>query len=246
MLGIVNSIKIINTIENWQDYFRWLVFLPPKDDFIKLRNGIKYKVRKHDSDKWVVDELWVHGIYNSRGFEIGKNDTVIDIGAHIGVFSVFAGSQAKEVIAFEPFHESYELLKENLELNNIANVKTVNLGVSEKREKCRIYLEENNSCCNSICKKSDKFTEIRCITLEDVFRDYKIKHCNYLKMDCEGSEYGILLNTPDKILKRIDRIVLEYHDGFVEGYSHEDLQGFFEKKGFDVILKPPMMYISRK
>ncbi len=248
MRQIVNGIKIINAVENWHDYFRWLIFRPSKDDFIKLRNGIKYKIRKHDSDKWVVSEVWAQDIYRVGGFEIKEDDTVIDIGAHIGIFSVQAGSQAKRIIAFEPFRENYDILRKNILLNNIKNITTVNLGVSGKRGKRRIYFDKTNSSCNSICIKSDNSAEIRCITLEDVFRNYKINRCNYLKIDCEGAEYEILFNTPDKIFERIDRIALEYHDDFMESeYTYKDLQKFLEKKGFAVSLKPVrMMYAIKK
>jgi len=250
MTKLIDGLKIMNTVENLQDYFRWLVFLPPKDDFIKLRNGIKYKIRKDDSDRWVVGEVWAHRIYSADGFEIREDDTIIDIGAHIGVFSVFAGSQAKKgrIIAFEPFRESYEILRENLLLNNIRNTITANLGVAGKRKKCRIYFDKRNSSCNSTCIKSDNSAEIRCITLEDIFRDYKIERCNYLKIDCEGSEYDILFNTPDRIFERIDKIALEYHDDFIESeYTYKDLRELLEKKGFAVTLKPiRMMYAVKK
>jgi hypothetical protein len=60
-------------------------------------------------------------------------------------------------------------------------------------------------------------------------------------MDCEGAEYPILLNTPDELLKKIDRIVLEYHDN-VTDYTHQDLKKFLSEGGYKVKITPNFVH----
>ncbi len=242
---ILNAFRIIAGVENWGEYARWYFKMPPKDDVIRLRNGIKNKIRnKDDMDRWVVNEIWIHKLYTPPGFEIKKDDTVIDIGGHIGTFSMFAASRAKngKIFSFEPFPESYEILKENIALNKITNVETMNVGIAKEKGIQRIYIDEKGSCCNSMYVKKEKSIDIPCITLQDIFNNYKIERCDFLKIDCEGGEYDIILTTPDEIFKRIEKISLEYHDQLVEKYNVGMLKEFLEKKGFKITVKKPMLY----
>ncbi len=242
---IVNTIKTIQKVENWQEYAYCMLGMRPKNDFIKLRNGIIYKLKKEDTSRWMVLEVAVRDAYFPKGFEINENDTVIDIGAHIGSFSILAAKKAKRVISFEPFENTYALLEENMKLNGISNMEAVNIGVSGKKETIKLYFEENDSCRNGAFVEKENSVDIKCTTLREIFGKYRIERCNFLKMDCEGSEYGILLNAPDEILEKIDKIVMEYHDGFIDGLSHEDLRKFLEGRGFAVTVNPPYMYALR-
>ena len=64
---IVLVLKVIATIRNWQEYAFLILGLPPRDDFIRLRNGISYKIRKNDVDKLVIGEVWAAGNYTQIG-----------------------------------------------------------------------------------------------------------------------------------------------------------------------------------
>jgi FkbM family methyltransferase len=54
-------------------------------------------------------------------------------------------------------------------------------------------------------------TNIKLLTLEQLFAETTTDYCDLLKMDCEGAEYDILLTAPDSVLRRIRAIVCEYH-----------------------------------
>ena len=65
---------------------------------------------------------------------------------------------------------------------------------------------------------------IACRTLEAVLDQFRIEALDLLKMDIEGSEYETLLSTPPRVLRRIKRINLEYHEVAAHlGYSKEQL-----------------------
>ena len=59
---------------------------------------------------------------------------------------------------------------------------------------------------------------------------------DFLKMDCEGAEYDILLNASDKTLGKIKKIAISTHD--VEKYNGQILADFLVKKGFKVWFAP--------
>lgn len=165
-------------------------------------------------------------INNNQNYSLKPDDIVIDIGANVGLFTVYAAKLAPKgkVYSFEPVKGNFERLQSHVELNGIKNVVTVNKAVSDKNKKTKIYLIEKNSGGHSINKNKFKIhnekvfstEQIECISLKEVFDKYKIRHCSFLKLDCEGEEYKILTKLPESYLNKIDKISLEYHPSVVD------------------------------
>jgi len=141
-----------------------------------------------------------------------KNDTVIDIGAHIGVFSLLASkyvSQGK-IYAFEPFGKNYDMLVKNVKINHLDKIiKYENVGIG-KRGVRRLYINPHNSGAHSLFLRKSKYSKVKIIPLSNVFKKYQIQKCDLLKIDCEGAEKEILLELPKKYLKKINKIIIEY------------------------------------
>jgi FkbM family methyltransferase len=200
---------------------------------------LKFKVETTTDEKRVL-EMWAIRDYFKKRLVIQNKDIVIDIGAHIGTFTVYAAKLAKEgmVYSFEPHPENIRLLKENCELNNLKNVKLFRYGVCGKRRKVKLFIDENYTGRHSLYKKSQKFIFIECITLKEIFDANEIGHCNFLKLDCEGAEYDILFNTPQDYFDKIDKIVLEYHDYLHQERIWPQLARFLHQRGFKIIIDP--------
>src|SRR2546425_2193800 len=78
---------------------------------VELRNGIRFAVRGASSDFAVIDEIFIHSVYE-RGLEaIEFGHDVIDIGSHAGMFAVAAAVRGARVVCFEPLPDNFELLK---------------------------------------------------------------------------------------------------------------------------------------
>ena len=136
---------------------------------------------------------------------INEGDTVFDVGANIGCFSVpFAkkvGSNGK-VYAFEPQPFINKLLKKNIQENNLDNVKIIDDGLGAKNQTLKlddfdyttignfggISLSGRNNL-NYAQKKTDKKHRVRVRTLNE-FID--LQQCNFLKIDVEGHELECL------------------------------------------------------
>ena len=143
----------------------------------------------------------------------GDNALIIDIGAHIGGFCVLEGSRKPEakIIAYEPFFENFQILEKNIRLNNLTNIISIMTAVASEISTRKFYMNPINTSAHSLNKKSDKSTEVPCITLDAIILDNQIERCSLLKMDTEGAEYEIILNASDETLKKIDNIIMEYH-----------------------------------
>ena len=60
--------------------------------------------------------------------------TIIDIGAHHGIFSIFAASKGYNLLSFEPNPINFSILKKNLSENNDLDIQLFNQAVSKKSE----------------------------------------------------------------------------------------------------------------
>jgi FkbM family methyltransferase len=245
-------IQIVLLVKNW------LPFLADYCGLIKtgkvkcfLRNGVKFLMRTKSKDKSVILEVWVDKCYNPPGFEIHENDLVVDVRAHIGSFSIYAARLAKQglVYSIEPVSDNFELLERNAELNGITNIVPVNKAITESSGQREIFVQLEDTTMHSFYnpKGEARKTLVRTTTLEDFIRDYSIDKIDFLKMDCEGSEYEIFMGCPNEILDKIERISMESHP--MSGNRNQKMMAtYLERRGFKVILNPKIgtLYAFRR
>lgn len=177
---------------------------------LETKKRVKMKIRSGSTDVHVVTEIF---LMNEYALDSVPDDSIIlDIGAHIGLFAIYACAQNKKfkVFCFEPMKENFDLLKDNIEINGYNDsVVCINAGLAGGSGKRSIFVH-NDMAAHSMVKKSSRSTMIDTITMKDVFDVYGITQCGYLKMDCEGAEYEILAALPDEYLDRISSIKIEY------------------------------------
>jgi FkbM family methyltransferase len=202
-----------------------------------LINGTKVFVRAKTADRMIFKEIFIEEIYNKHNIEIEDGDTVVDIGANIGIFSIYASSKVSrgKVFSFEPFEENYKILCKQIQSNNLINVFPYNLGVSSITGEQTLYLSPTNTGGHSI--KFDQGASsvlIKTITLSEFCKSNNIPRIDFLKIDCEGSEFEILEESPH-ILDRVKKLVMECHP--YKNKSVEDMIELLEKHHFKVIVE---------
>lgn len=205
---------------------------------IKKMGNIKIAYRKGTPDENVIAESFELDLFISNVPEyIPKpDDVIIDIGAHIGAFSVLAATMAikGKVYALEPCADSYKYLQYNVELNKLRNVFTHKLALSDKRGKTRLFYDlENGNWGHSITKSfSDLGEDVSTLTFNEFLCENHIEHCNFCKINCEGAEFNIILNTPKDILQKINVLLICYHSDLVENYNETNLCEHLENSNF--------------
>lgn len=213
----MNKIQLIRkarkTFSNWQTligvYFKTI---KEKNIILETKNNIKIKIRTNSTDIMQLGTVWLTEDYKMPGFSINKEDIVIDIGAHIGLFSLFASQYCKngKIFSYEPIKENYNLLKENIEVNKIENIISFNSAVSKQTNKLKIFINSDDSA-HSIFESEKNFIEVDSTTIKSIFDKNKIKNCNLLKFDCEGAEYQIIESIPKEYFFKIEKMIIEYH-----------------------------------
>ena len=187
----------------------------------KTTNGTIFNLRRNTFDSGVIIESWWLKSYTRHLKNIQNDAVIIDIGSHIGAFSLFAATKytKSHIFAFEPSIENFALLNKNIEVNNLEKrIKTFNLAVTDGIKKT-IMLNEHPSNLGmhsvvfdyNLGAKEQRY-EVPTISLDRIFSENKIKKCDLLKLDCEGAEYSILFAASKNTLEKINNIVMEYDD----------------------------------
>ncbi len=171
-----------------------------------LNNKVKFELET-EADFSVFEEVFKDREYKVVDDLIKKAKTILDIGAHIGCFSVYAGmlNTTVHVLAFEPDTRNFTLLKKNLELNGVRNVKAKNVAVSADGKVRDFYLNVDSH--NHSFFGEGNVVKVNCKKFADILAP--LGHCDFVKMDCEGAEFEILLGLED--FSSIGAIFLEYH-----------------------------------
>jgi len=216
------------------NFFFYLSQKQVKKDVFQITKNIKFKIRPNTIDPFVVVDNFYLKEYLKES-EIKPTDIIVDIGSHIGSFSVFCSQYAKKVISYEASPLNYKLFVENIRLNSIKNIDAHNIAVYSKKCKINFFHDKENTGGNSLFLKNQKQKmQINAIPLSQIIIDRKLNKIDFLKMDIEGAEYDVLLNTPKKYLNKISKIALEYHDYLPTNHNVQELKNFLEKNGFEV------------
>lgn len=204
---------------------------------LKLRNGLNLNVNKNQGDLTTLFEVFIDEDYNF-GNRDNRKINIIDIGANVGFFSLYIAKKYPDsrIFSFEPFPDTFLRLNEHIKLNNINNIKTYNIAVSDFDGKSKFYSFEWSGCNTLIDGEFDesqsKVTEVNCVKFEKLRELTSAGKFDFAKIDCEGSEYPMLLNSSEESIKAVKKYIIEVHNS--ENYSKEDLVIKFRSLGYTV------------
>lgn len=206
-------IEAIKVIRNWHSYvFTYLGWIKSEHVILETRTGFKIKLRVNSTDLMAFTHVWLLREYDKPGFKINSDDTIIDVGAHIGLFALYASQFCKQgkIFCFEPVKENFDILLANLQLNKLTNVKPFNIAVSQKIGEVKIYLNDDESG-HSMFVPGTKYITIKSVSLKDIIDSNNLERCDFIKLDCEGVEYEIIDSLPNDYFNKIKKMCIEYH-----------------------------------
>jgi FkbM family methyltransferase len=170
----------------------------------------------------MIKEIFITQVYENKEVKIKPEDIVLDCGANIGIFSVFAAKKAKMVYAFEPSEDEITSLYENKTLNNCNNIKIIPKAVLDISKNAKLCLVENVShfivspgITYSVLKDNidEKMVSIKTISIDEFLKEENLKRIDFIKMDIEGSEEKALLGAKETLRKFKPKLAITiYHN----------------------------------
>jgi FkbM family methyltransferase len=245
-------VKLIKDIRDWMGLRGRIVSpwrfvrtrrraLPRATCEVRFRDGAVLTLRTATADRKLFISIFARDEYGLSSLESQGADTIIDIGAHVGIFAARVAPFAKRVLSYEPVSATFQLLVENL--RNVRNVTATQKAVTDRRGTADIHVFEEPSS-NSIFPPQPhgaaRTVAVDTVSLADVVEEHSVERCDLLKLDCEGSEYPLIFGAPRALWQRIDRVAMEYHAvaGAPVSWSGEGLAAYLEEVGHAVELRP--------
>ncbi len=175
-------------------------------------------------------DTWYHRSY-TQYFAVPADSVVVDIGANVGVFSLFAARRARVVYALEPASSNFECLVKNT--SKVPSIVPLKYACAASDGSATLDLSASPVAFSLKTSSSSATQEtVEVISLGKLFERYKIERCDFLKLDCEGAEFEIIWESDPALLKRVSRIVMEYHDHLSTQYTHVELLEKLKSLGY--------------
>ncbi len=201
----------------------------------------------------------IESSYGIADISFEPGDVVLDLGAHVGVVSIYIASHhpGVTVYAFEPVAANFERLRRNVEANGVeGNVVCVNVAVTGDGRDLALVgnLAHNSGGATAFGPSAGRAgptatgtgdrekARVESMTLQEIFDEYVGPgRCKLLKIDVEGAEYEILQADPE-LLDRVDYLSAEFHTNNVleaQGCDPDELKAFCA-----VHIEPEHLYTS--
>lgn len=207
--------------------------------------GIRMKV---DTSKSMGAAIYWRGAHDWApvfAFEkcIKPGDTVIDIGANQGEYSLIAARKTGntgKVLAFEPMKSLYGQLQENIALNKSfeGRITAIPIGLSEQAGVLDLYGKAgSNEGVNTLYPTAEHTVKIESIqldTLDQQLQNLGITKVDVIKIDVEGAELQVLKGAQKTLRQYLPTLLLEINreSCLAAGYSPEEMLEYLEAFGY--------------
>ncbi len=228
------------------------------DDTVRLLSfpdGVRCLTRVDQSETELIsNQIFAKQEYLAHGLSFQNCSVVFDVGASIGLFTVFAKMQSSGAVAyaFEPIREAYEVFLRNVQLHGLDRVNAYHCAVGSKAQAERSFTFYPNMAGNSTANAAVKAPQRkvmndlfgteetdRCFqsqpriarveTLSAVIDRYGITRIDYLKIDVEGDELAVLQGLRDEHAAMIRQVAVEVHSEPLA----RDVTAYLERHGFE-------------
>ena len=197
---------------------------------VQLRSGLQLECRLNEV--FNVLEVFAFGAYDLPSVDRYSVRTVIDIGANIGAATLWFSQKfpLAHVLAVEPGSQTASRLKANIHRNGLSNRVEVITAAVGAQEGAGSLIPGYSSALSHLDPSGRTGEVVSVITLEGLFARVQDGEIDLVKLDCEGSEYEIILGVTPGVIARVRNLVAEYHG--VEGHSPVELAYKLQRDGF--------------
>jgi FkbM family methyltransferase len=213
------------------------------------------------SQRFMLNDLTAGQLYESEtsqflGAVLGQGDTFIDVGAHVGYFSMLGAAlvgPAGRVISFEPDTSNYAHLLEHVERNAAAQVLPVPMAVGSEPRVAEFFVNDDNDGghglwnvgshpFNARTREAPRTRKVFLTTLDEFVGSGGSRRVKAIKIDAEGSELAVLAgarmlleqHAVPFIVAEINRFALT-----AMGTSEAALRGFMTMLGYETYVFQP-------
>jgi FkbM family methyltransferase len=191
---------------------------------IELQNGFTIHHRQSDHALMAFREIFVSRSYIDPTFYRPLlNDAVLDCGANIGMFALYISFLAPgiKVNCFEPCTDTLSWLLRNIVTNHLSGcISAFPFAIWDSDTSQTLNVTTDSMCTSLLAPPPREVVakqSVACVTLSRALAIAKMSHVDLVKVDVEGAEVEVLKGACDLDWRRIDRVVVEYHESIRPG-----------------------------
>lgn len=156
-----------------------------KTDDPEVAEWFSYSENNIDIILRQINEEQIYGpIFKGR-----SNMTIVDFGANVGMFSLYAADSAEQIYAIEPTPRTFNMLSKLTK--DVPNINRLEAALSFSDDPVTFFINENPTV-NSLLDRHGQPTTVQGITMESFFNKYNLTNVDFAKCDIEGSENDVL------------------------------------------------------
>lgn len=171
------------------------------------KNNVQFKIEQtHASDgapfwEWVNNNQWENETFEYLDQYLKPHTGFLDIGAWMGPLTLYAAAQGYTCWSFEPDPVAFNILKENVLINQFKNINLFNLAIGDQNGQIGLGLKENRGdSMSSILLPNPDNLIVSVVKLSDFIQEKEITNISLVKIDIEG--YEIMIG--EEILKSLE------------------------------------------
>ncbi len=201
------------------------------------------RILVHAWDPGVSRRLLLHGVHEPIASELVKGLLqdgmfVVDIGSNIGYYVLLEArlvGKRGRVVAIEPVPRNTNLLKKNIALNALKNVRVIEGAIGEQNGPGIIYLSERSNWHSMFPSHQTQLgtMEVEVYRLDSLVERLMLPRIDLIRMDLEGYEVFIIKGMIHTLEKYRPRLVIELHPPLVGGRRIVDLLAMLKEIGYE-------------
>jgi FkbM family methyltransferase len=211
--------------------------LSSREKHLALTDGHVIPVRDFMT-LYIYKEVFVDRCYDLKLDR--SNPVIIDIGANSGLFALRIKQlyPSAQISCYEPYPPNFEQLENTIALNGLESVTPLRKAVGAQPGQARLFIHKRNMGGHSLYAAEalgSDCVEVEVVNLASILDE--LRHdVDLLKIDCEGSEFDILMNLTSREARKIRQIIVETTSGLYDvdqlsaqmaslGYRHQTRKG---------------------
>ena len=170
--------------------------------------------------------------YMHEQINIGWGGVFIDVGAHVGKYTVLVSKivgPKGTVIAVEPNPENFKAIKRNIKLNNLSNVVAYNVAAADKTGPLKLFTGDTSACYSVEDRYDKNIVTVQAQKLDEIVNELDHNRVDLVKIDVEGGEYEVLLGLEKTLQIFGPKVIVE-----VWMKNIDKVANFFDRLGYSI------------
>lgn len=193
-------------------------------------NGSRFRVDPYHINFWkeAAAARWEPHTFPLLAHYLGKDSLYCDVGAWIGPTVIYAATRCRQVVCFEPDPVAYRFLQWNIALNNLTNISSFSVALSDRIGVQRMAsfsgnLGESSTSLLSQQSSGTATTGVDVLTLDwsTFSAAFALGRIDLLKIDIEGGEFALVPRLSDYLRKYKPVVFLSTHAPYLDENKRE-------------------------